>query len=117
MGHRTHGYNTSSRLRGTVAVWPETAVGGLFSPVVHVLRCVVASSLAQDAMGRQPMTGILLPVQREMNIRRRRSPGVLLRRWIVELRVQTTAFAVSVKREVVVSRLKVVLQPRHHATT
>jgi len=41
------------------------------------LRCEVASRLAQSATGRQPMTGILLPVQREVNIRRRRSPGVL----------------------------------------
>jgi len=54
-------------------IWPEMAVGGLFSPAMRVLRTyVVASRLA-----RQPTTRILLPVQREVNIRRRRSPGVL----------------------------------------
>jgi len=56
-------------------LWPETAAGGLFSPVVRALRCVVASRLAQSATGRQPTTGILLPVQRQVNIRRCRSPG------------------------------------------
>ena len=30
------------------------AVGGLFSPVMRVLHCVVASRLAQNAVGRQP---------------------------------------------------------------
>ena len=49
-------------------------VGGLFSPVMRVLRCIVASRVA---VGRQTTTGILLPVQREVNIRRRRLPGVL----------------------------------------
>jgi len=58
-------------------VWSETAVGGLFSSVTRVLRCAVASRLARSATGRQPTTGILLSVQREVNIRRRRSPGVL----------------------------------------
>ena len=59
-------------------VWPEMAVGGLFSPVMRILRYVVASRLAQSAMGRQPTTGILLPVQREVNVlRRRRLPRVL----------------------------------------
>jgi len=58
-------------------VWPEMAVGGLFSPVIRVLRGVFASRLARSATGRQPMTGILLPVRREVNIPRRRSPGVL----------------------------------------
>jgi len=53
------------------------AVGGLFSPVMRILRCVVASRLAQSATGRQPTTGILLPVRREVDIRHRRSPGVL----------------------------------------
>ena len=55
-------------------VWLETAIGGLFSPAMRVLRCVVASRLAQSATGRQPTTGILLSVQREVNIRLRRSP-------------------------------------------
>jgi len=46
-------------------------VGGKFARNVHIrLRCVIASRLAQSAMGRQPTTGILLPVQREVNIRR-----------------------------------------------
>ena len=58
-------------------VWPDMAVGGLFSPVIHALRCVVANRLAQSATGPQPTTGILFMVQREVNIRRRRSPGVL----------------------------------------
>jgi len=35
------------------------AVGGLFSPVMRVLRCVGASRLAQNATGRQPTTAIL----------------------------------------------------------
>jgi len=74
-------------------------------------------------MGRQPTTGILLSGQREVNIRCRGSPGVLFRRidnrefQIVDLRVQTTVFAVSVKPEVVVSRPEVVLRPRYHAAT
>ena len=41
---------------------PEMAVGSLLSSVICVLRCVVASRLAQSAAGRQPTTGILLPV-------------------------------------------------------
>jgi len=53
------------------------AVGGLFLSVVRVLCYVVASRLPQSATGRQPTTGILLPVQREVNIRRRSSLGVL----------------------------------------
>ena len=53
------------------------AVSCLFAPVMCALCCVVASRLAQIATGRQLTTGILLPVQREVNIRRRRSPGVL----------------------------------------
>jgi len=87
------------------------AVGGLFLPVMRVLRCVVASRLVQCATGRQPTIGILLPVQREVNIRRRGSPGVLFCRSgavIVDLRVQMAVFAVSVKPEAVVSRPKVV---------
>jgi len=61
-------------------VWPEMAVCGLFAPVMRVLRRIVASRLAQSATTRQPTTGVLLPVQREVNIRHRRSPhspGVL----------------------------------------
>ena len=58
-------------------VWSLTAVGSLFSPVMSVLRCVVASRLAQSAAGRQPTTRILLPVQREVNTRLSRSPGVI----------------------------------------
>jgi len=92
------------------------AVGVLFSTVVCVLRCVVASRLAQNTMGRQPTTGILLPVQREANIRRRRSPEYFFlpfRRFrIVDLRVRTAVFAVSVKPEVVVSRPEVDLRDR-----
>ena len=61
-------------------VWPEMAASGLFSPVMRVLRCVVASRLVQSATRRQPTTGILLPVQRKVNIRRRRSPGVVFLR-------------------------------------
>jgi len=47
------------------------AVGGLFMLVTRVglLRCVVANRLAQSPMGRHLTTGILLPVQREVNIR------------------------------------------------
>jgi len=89
------------------------AVGGIFSPVKRVLRCVVASRLAQSATGRQPTTGILLPVQQEVNIGRRGSPRVLSRGfWIVDLRVQTSVFAVSMKPEVVVCRSEVVLRDR-----
>jgi len=79
------------------------AVGGIFSPLIRALRHVVASRLAQSATGRQPTTGILLPVQREVNIRRRRSPGVhflLFRSFrIVDQRVHTAVFAVYVKRK------------------
>ena len=57
-------------------VWPQMAVGGLFSPVICVLRCV-DSRLGQSATGRQPTTGILLPVQMEVNIQHRRISGVL----------------------------------------
>jgi len=53
------------------------AAGGLFSPIICVSRCKVASRLEQSAMGRQLTTEILLPVQREVNIRRSWSPGVL----------------------------------------
>jgi len=53
------------------------AIGDLFSPVMRVLRCVVASRLVQSATGRQPTTGILLSVQQEVNIRSLGSPGVL----------------------------------------
>jgi len=62
-------------------VCPEMAVSvsGLFSPVEHVLglRCVVASRLAQSATGRQATSGILLPVQRKVNVRCRMSPEEL----------------------------------------
>jgi len=61
-------------------VWPEMTVGGLCSPVMRVLRHVVASRLSQSATRRQPTTEILLQVQLEVNIRRRRSPGVLFYR-------------------------------------
>jgi len=94
------------------------ADGGLFSPVMRVLRCVVASRLAQNAMGRQPTTGILLPVQREVNIRRRRSPAVLFCSpeafGLLNYASQTTVglFAVCVKPEVVVSRPEVVFRDR-----
>jgi len=93
------------------------AVGSLFSPIMRVLRCVVSSRLAQSATERQPTTGILLPVQCEVNIQRRSqvtgstslpSRGFL----IVDLRVQAAVFAVSVKPEVVVSRPEVVLRVR-----
>ena len=56
--------------RFLLPVWSEMAVGSLFSPLMCVL-------LAQSATRRQPTTGILLLVQREVNIRRHRSPGVL----------------------------------------
>jgi len=46
-------------------VWPEMAVSGLFLLVACVLRCVVASRLAQSGMGRQPTTGILLSVHQK----------------------------------------------------
>jgi len=87
---------------------------------MRALRCVVASRLAQSATGRQPTTGILLSVQREVNIPRHRSPGVLFCRTevrIVDLRVQTVVFAVLVKPDVVVCRPEVVLRPRYHAAT
>jgi len=95
--------------------WPEMALSGLFSPVMRVLRCLVASRLAKSAMGRQPTTGILLLVQRGVNIRRRRSPGVLF--------CHPEAFGLLpassdgsicgfVKLEVVVSRPEVVLRDR-----
>jgi len=93
----------------------QNCVGGLFLPVMSVLRCVVGSRVAQSAMGRQPTTEILLSVQQEVNIRRHRSPGVPLPSRgfrIVDLRVQTAVFAVSVKPEVVVSRPEVVLRDR-----
>jgi len=92
------------------------AVGGLFSPVLRVLRCVSASRLAQSATERQPMTGKLLPVQREVsrfNVAGQ-SPGVLFCRpeafglLICEFRRQL-AFAVYVRPEVVISRPEVVL--------
>jgi len=58
-------------------VWPQMAVGGLFSPVICVFSCVVDSRLVHSTTGRQPTTGILLLVHLEVNIRRHRSPGVL----------------------------------------
>ena len=79
---------------------------------MRLLRCAVASRLAQSATGGQPMTGILLSVQLEVNIRCRMSPGVqcLPSRGFrnVDLRVQTAVFVVSVKPEVVVSGPEVV---------
>jgi len=53
----------------------EMAVVGLFSAIMRVLRCVVASKLAQSATGRQPITGILLPDPLNVNIRRRTVAG------------------------------------------
>jgi len=58
-------------------VWPKMAVDGLFSPVMRVLCCVVDSRLTRSAMECQLTTGIPLPVQWEVNIRRCRSPTVL----------------------------------------
>ena len=81
-------------------VWPETAVGGLFLSVMRVLHCVVASRQAQSAAGRRPTTRILLPVQQEVNVRRRWSPEVLFCHQeafgiqIVDLRVQTAVICV-----------------------
>jgi len=49
-------------------VWPEMAVGGPFSPVMRVLRCVLHIKLAQSVTRCQLTTGILLPVQLEVNI-------------------------------------------------
>ena len=77
VGYRKFVYAVSAIF--LLPVWPQIAVGGLFSPVLRVLRCVVASRLTQSATGRQPMTGILLPVQREVsrfNVAGQ-SPGVL----------------------------------------
>jgi len=64
-------------------------------------------------------TGILLllPIQPEVNIRRRRSLGVFSCLRVVDLRVQTAVFAVSAKPEVVVSRPEVVLRLRYRAAT
>ena len=75
------------------------AVCGLFSPVMRVLRCIIASRLAQSAMGRQPTTGS------EYAMSQVTGSSFLSSRdfGIVELRVQTALFAVSVKPEVVVS--------------
>jgi len=80
------------------------AVGGLFSPVMRVLRCVGASRLAQNATGRQPTTAILyfrtgseysaLQVTGSTFLPSRSFP-------IVDLRVQMAVFALSVKPEVV----------------
>ena len=52
-------------------VWPT-----LGSRKAKEQNRTLASRLAQSATGRQPTTGILLPVQPQVNFRRRRSPGV-----------------------------------------
>jgi len=96
-------------------VWPEMAVSGLFSPVIRVLRCIVTSRLAQSATGRQPMTEIILLVQREVNIRRRRSQEVLFC-LPGAFGLLTCGFrdsnSISVKPEVVISPPEVVLRDR-----
>jgi len=78
VGYREFVYAVSAIF--LLPVWPEMAVGlvgGLFSPVMLILRCIIASRLAQSATGRQPTTRILIPVQLEVNIRRPMSPVVL----------------------------------------
>ena len=76
VGYRKFVYAVSAIF--LLPVQQKMSLGGLFSPAMCVLRCAVASRLAQSAPDRQPTTGILLLIQRDVNIRRRRSQAVLL---------------------------------------
>ena len=96
-------------------VWPITAVGNLFAPVMRVLHCVVTSGLATSADDRNTTscsTGS--EYWTSHIIKRTFLPSRGFR--IVDVRVQTAVLAVSVKPEVF--RTEVALRPsRYHAAT